>query len=126
MNILDLIIPRFYDIAIFFGIISLCYALWLQGKYYGEDLTMEEKQDNFNRKLPTLCEECGNTTCGEMDICHGCINRCVCLAKKEKENLTMEENQLQLYLKIITTQKSHLQCRQMRWSSRCLKWTHIQ
>ena len=43
MNILDLIIPRLYDIAITMGIISVCYALWTQGRYYGENLTMEEK-----------------------------------------------------------------------------------
>lgn len=42
MNMLDLIIPRLYDIAITMGIISVCYALWIRGKYYGEDLTMEE------------------------------------------------------------------------------------
>ena len=42
MNTLDLIIPRLYDIAITMGIISVCYALWIQAKHYGENLTMEE------------------------------------------------------------------------------------
>ena len=42
MNTLDLIIPRLYDIAITMGIISVCYALWIQGRHYGENLTMEE------------------------------------------------------------------------------------
>ena len=59
MNILDLIIPRLYDIAITMGIISICYALWTQGKYYGENLTMEEKPikiilENYNNEKITF------------------------------------------------------------------------
>ncbi len=59
MNTLDLIIPRLYDIAIILGIISVCYALWIQGKYYGEDLTMEEKPikiilENYNDEKITF------------------------------------------------------------------------
>ena len=42
MNIIESIIPYLYDIAISLGIISVCYALWIQGRYYGENLTMEE------------------------------------------------------------------------------------
>ena len=42
MNTIELIIPYLYDIAISLGIISVCYALWIQGRYYGENLTMEE------------------------------------------------------------------------------------
>ena len=40
MNTIELIIPYLYDIAISLGIISVCYALWIQGR--GENLTMEE------------------------------------------------------------------------------------
>ena len=42
MNTIELIIPYLYDIAISLGIISVCYALWIQGRDYGENLTMEE------------------------------------------------------------------------------------
>lgn len=42
MNTIELIIPYLYDIAIALGIISVCYALWIRGRYYGENLTMEE------------------------------------------------------------------------------------
>lgn len=42
MNTIELIIPYLYDIAISLGIISVCYALWIQGRNYGENLTMEE------------------------------------------------------------------------------------
>ena len=52
---------------------------------------MNTQRDNSYHKLSTICEKCGNTSCGEMDICYGCINKCVCLAKKEKGNLTMRE-----------------------------------
>ena len=59
MNILDLIIPRLYDIAITLGIISVCYTLWIQGRYYGENLTMEEKPiriilENYNDEKITF------------------------------------------------------------------------
>ena len=59
MNTLDLIIPRLYDIAIIIGIISVCYTLWIQGRYYGEDLTMEEKPiriilENYNNEKITF------------------------------------------------------------------------
>lgn len=42
MNIIESIIPYLYDIAITLGIISICYTLWIQGRYYGENLIMEE------------------------------------------------------------------------------------
>ena len=42
MNTIESIIPYLYDIAIIMGFTSVCYALWLQAKYYGENLTMEE------------------------------------------------------------------------------------
>lgn len=42
MNIIESIIPYLYDIAIIMGTISICYALWMRGRYYGENLTMEE------------------------------------------------------------------------------------
>ena len=42
MNTIESIIPYLYDIAITMGIISVCYALWIQAKHYGENLTMEE------------------------------------------------------------------------------------
>ena len=42
MNIIESIIPYLYDIAISLGIISVCYALWIQGRDHGENLTMEE------------------------------------------------------------------------------------
>ena len=42
MNI-ELITHYLYNIVITIGIISICYALWIQGRYYGENLTMEEK-----------------------------------------------------------------------------------
>lgn len=42
MNTIDLIIPYLYDIAITMGIISVCYALWIEGRHHGENLTMEE------------------------------------------------------------------------------------
>lgn len=59
MNILDLIIPRLCDIAIIMGTISICYALWIEGRHYGEDLTMEEKPiriilENYNNEKITF------------------------------------------------------------------------
>lgn len=42
MDTIELIIPYLYYIAIIMGTISICYALWIQGKHYGENLTMEE------------------------------------------------------------------------------------
>ena len=42
MSTIESIIPYLYDIAITMGIISICYALWIQAKHYGENLTMEE------------------------------------------------------------------------------------
>ena len=42
MNTIESIIPYLYDIAITMGIISICYALWIEGRHYGEDLTMKE------------------------------------------------------------------------------------
>ncbi len=56
---LDSIIPYLYDIAITLGIISICYTLWIQGKYYGENLTMEEKPitiilENYNKEKITF------------------------------------------------------------------------
>ncbi len=42
MNTIESIIPYLYDIAITTGIISVCYALWIQGRHYGENLIMEE------------------------------------------------------------------------------------
>ena len=59
MNTLDSIIPYLYDIAIILGIISLWYTLWIQGRYYGENLTMEEKPitiilENYNKEKITF------------------------------------------------------------------------
>ena len=56
---LDSIIPYLYDIAITLGIISICYTLWIQGRYYGENLTMEEKPitiilENYNKEKITF------------------------------------------------------------------------
>ena len=56
---LDSIIPYLYDIAITLGIISICYTLWTQGRYYGENLTMEEKPitiilENYNKEKITF------------------------------------------------------------------------
>ena len=56
---LDSIISYLYDIAITLGIISLCYTLWIQGRYYGENLTMEEKPitiilENYNNEKITF------------------------------------------------------------------------
>lgn len=42
MDTIELITHYLYDIAITIGTISVCYALWLQDKYYGENLIMEE------------------------------------------------------------------------------------
>ena len=42
MNTIESIIPYLYDIAITMGIISVCYALWIQGRYYGENLIMKD------------------------------------------------------------------------------------
>ena len=42
MDTIESIIPYLYDIAITMGIISICYTLWIQGRHYGENLTMEE------------------------------------------------------------------------------------
>ncbi len=42
MNTIESIIPYLYDIATITGFMSICYVLWVQGKYYGENLTMEE------------------------------------------------------------------------------------
>ena len=48
-----------YDIAIAMGIISVCYALWIQGMHYGENLTMEEKPikitiENYSGQIVTF------------------------------------------------------------------------
>ena len=56
---LNSIIPYLYDIAITTGIISICYALWTQGRYYGENLIMEEKPitiilENYNNEKITF------------------------------------------------------------------------
>lgn len=42
MDTIELILPHLYHIAIIMGTISICYALWIEGRHYGEDLTMEE------------------------------------------------------------------------------------
>lgn len=42
MDTIELITHYLCDIAIIMGIISVYYALWIQGRYYGENLTMEE------------------------------------------------------------------------------------
>ena len=42
MDTLGLISYYLNDIAIAIGIISLCYALWIKDRHYGENLTMEE------------------------------------------------------------------------------------
>ena len=59
MNTIESIIPYLYDIAITMGIISVCYALWIQGRYYGEDLTMEENPikitiENYSGQIVTF------------------------------------------------------------------------
>ena len=42
MDTIELITHYLYNIAITMGIIAICYALWIQAKHYGENLTMEE------------------------------------------------------------------------------------
>ena len=59
MNTIESIIPYLYDIAIAMGIISVCYALWMEGRHYGENLTMEENPititiDNYCGQIVTF------------------------------------------------------------------------
>ena len=59
MNTIESIIPYLYDIAIIMGTISICYALWIEGRYYGEDLTMEENPikitiENYSGQIVTF------------------------------------------------------------------------
>ena len=59
MDTIELITHYLYDIAIAMGIISVCYALWIQAKYYGEDLTMEENPikitiENYSGQIVTF------------------------------------------------------------------------
>ena len=42
MDTIELITHYLYNIALTMGTIAICYALWIQGKHYGENLTMEE------------------------------------------------------------------------------------
>ena len=59
MDTIELITHYLYDIAITMGIISVCYALWIQAKHYGEDLTMEENPikitiENYSGQIVTF------------------------------------------------------------------------
>ena len=76
MNTIESIIPYLYDIAITTGIISVCYALWIQAKHYGENLTMKENLikitiENYSGQIVTFTmsskAEIESTLCIEND-----------------------------------------------------------
>ena len=59
MNTIESILPYLYDIAIIMGTISICYVLWIEGRHYGENLTMEENPikitiENYSGQIVTF------------------------------------------------------------------------
>ena len=59
MNTIESIIPYLYDIAIAMGTIAVCYALWIEGRHYGENLIMEENPikitiENYSGQIVTF------------------------------------------------------------------------
>ena len=70
MNTIESIIPYLCDIAIIMGTISICYALWIQGRYYGEDLTMEEKPIKPRLSKAVDCRDRHSARCRQHRVRH--------------------------------------------------------